>query len=46
MQDHMLSTLRDAPSPMKKPKTKFYFGHVKIMNMFFPVTMVPIKKAY
>jgi hypothetical protein len=44
--DHMLNTPRDALSSRKRPKTKFYFGHVKIVNMFFSVIMIPIKKAY
>jgi hypothetical protein len=30
-----MSTLRDALSSSKRPKTKFYFGHVKMVNMFF-----------
>jgi hypothetical protein len=35
VQDHTMSTLRDALSSSKRPKTKFYFGHVKMVNMFF-----------
>jgi hypothetical protein len=45
VQDHMLSTPQDALSSRKRLKTKFYFGHVKTMNMFFSIIMVPFKKA-
>jgi hypothetical protein len=46
VQDHMLSTPRDVLSSRKRSKTKFYFAHERIVNMFFSVIMVPIKKAY
>jgi hypothetical protein len=46
MHDHMPNTPRDALSSRKRPETKFYFGRVKIVNMFFSVIMVLIKKAY
>ncbi len=35
VQDHIQSTPPDALSSRKRPKNKFYFGHVKIVNMFF-----------